>query len=127
MTEVGKQQAASAVATIVSEGWTNIVEGLEDGLKYLLENRKNDVGYIMLLSDGEATHGQKTPSGLQNQVKSLITDYQQRNPELLPFNIIGVAYGPDADLEMLKAAISCSYKATGQPYHTFVLLTFSIL
>ncbi|KAL5709950.1 hypothetical protein ACHQM5_020571 [Ranunculus cassubicifolius] len=57
MTDVGKQQALQAVNSLVSNGGTNIAEGLKKAAKVMEERRvKNPVGSIILLSDGQDTY-----------------------------------------------------------------------
>ncbi|KAL0750922.1 hypothetical protein Bca101_032925 [Brassica carinata] len=64
MTETGKQEALQAVNSLVSNGGTNIAEGLMKGAKVLIERRfKNSVSSIVLLSDGQDTYTMTSPTG----------------------------------------------------------------
>ncbi|KAH0860180.1 hypothetical protein HID58_088441 [Brassica napus] len=63
MTETGKQEALQAVNSLVSNGGTNIAEGLMKGAKVLIERRfKNSVSSIVLLSDGQDTYTMTSPT-----------------------------------------------------------------
>ncbi|KAI9077153.1 hypothetical protein K1719_040975 [Acacia pycnantha] len=57
MTDTGRQEALQAVNSLVSNGGTNIAEGLRKGLKVFVDRQwKNPVGSIILLSDGQDTY-----------------------------------------------------------------------
>ncbi|KAK0603256.1 hypothetical protein LWI29_003064 [Acer saccharum] len=79
MNETGRQEALQAVNSLISNGGTNIAEGLRKGAKVLLDRQlKNPVGSIMLLSDGQDTYTVTGPAGAHSQ-----TDYKS----LLPVSI----------------------------------------
>ncbi|XP_022998856.1 uncharacterized protein LOC111493389 [Cucurbita maxima] len=57
MTESGRQQALQAINSLVSNGGTNIIDGIKKGTKVLVDRKwKNPVCSIMLLSDGQDTY-----------------------------------------------------------------------
>ncbi|PON42610.1 Cdk-activating kinase assembly factor [Parasponia andersonii] len=79
MTESGRQQALQAVNSLISNGGTNIAEGLRKGAKVLVDRKcKNPVCSIILLSDGQDTYTVSTPGGI-----TPLTNYQS----LLPISI----------------------------------------
>ncbi|XP_010535611.1 PREDICTED: uncharacterized protein LOC104810864 isoform X2 [Tarenaya hassleriana] len=64
MTETGKQEALQAVNSLVSNGGTNIAEGLKKGARALIDRKyRNSVSSIMLLSDGQDTYAVTSPNG----------------------------------------------------------------
>ncbi|CBI16335.3 unnamed protein product, partial [Vitis vinifera] len=71
--------ALQAVNSLVSNGGTNIAEGLRKGAKVMLDRKwKNPVSSIILLSDGQDTYTVCSPGGAHSR-----TDYSL----LLPFSI----------------------------------------
>ncbi|XP_015874446.2 E3 ubiquitin-protein ligase WAV3 isoform X1 [Ziziphus jujuba] len=79
MTEIGRQQALQSVNSLISNGGTNIAEGLRKGAKVLIDRKwKNPVGSIILLSDGQDTYTINSPGGNHPR-----PDYQS----LLPISI----------------------------------------
>lgn len=57
MSESGRQQALQAVNSLISNGGTNIAEGLRKGAKVIEERKeRNPVCGIILLSDGQDTY-----------------------------------------------------------------------
>lgn len=85
MTDTGRQQALQAVNSLVSNGGTNIAEGLRKGAKVLVDRKwKNPVGSIILLSDGQDTYSVSSPSGSR-----LRTDYQSLVPNSICHNNTG--------------------------------------
>ncbi|KAF5194990.1 E3 ubiquitin-protein ligase wav3 [Thalictrum thalictroides] len=81
MTDSGRQQALQAVNSLVSNGGTNIAEGLRKGAKVMEERKeKNPVGSIILLSDGQDTYSMSCKDRAQTR-----PDYQS----LLPFSVRG--------------------------------------
>ncbi|CAN0916401.1 E3 ubiquitin-protein ligase WAV3 [Linum grandiflorum] len=57
MTDAGKKEALQSVNSLLSNGGTNIAEGLRKGAKLLLDRKwKNPVGSVILLSDGQDTY-----------------------------------------------------------------------
>ncbi|THG22047.1 hypothetical protein TEA_020819 [Camellia sinensis var. sinensis] len=79
MTVTGRQEALQAVNTLISNGGTNIADGLKKGAKVLIDRKwKNPVGSIILLSDGQDTYTVSSPGGARSR-----SDYQS----LLPLSI----------------------------------------
>uniref|UniRef100_A0A5B6YL50 RING-type E3 ubiquitin transferase n=1 Tax=Davidia involucrata TaxID=16924 RepID=A0A5B6YL50_DAVIN len=79
MTETGRQEALQAVNGLISNGGTNIAEGLKKGAKVMVDRKwKNPVSSIILLSDGQDTYTVSSPGGAHPR-----TGYQS----LLPFSI----------------------------------------
>lgn len=81
MTDSGRQYALQAVNSLMSNGGTNIAEGLRKGAKVMEDRReKNPVCSIILLSDGQDTYTVSGPGAAHPQ-----PDYQS----LLPFSVRG--------------------------------------
>ncbi|XP_057474970.1 E3 ubiquitin-protein ligase WAV3-like isoform X1 [Actinidia eriantha] len=79
MTDAGRQEALQAVNGLISNGGTNIADGLKKGAKVMTDRKwKNPVGSIILLSDGQDTHTVNCTGGSRPQ-----SDYQS----LLPFSV----------------------------------------
>ncbi|PSS14402.1 Von Willebrand factor, type A protein [Actinidia chinensis var. chinensis] len=79
MTDTGRQEALQAVNGLISNGGTNIADGLKKGAKVMTDRKwKNPVGSIILLSDGQDTHTVNGTAGSHPQ-----SDYQS----LLPFSV----------------------------------------
>ncbi|KAF5727460.1 hypothetical protein HS088_TW22G01153 [Tripterygium wilfordii] len=79
MTETGKQESLQAINSLVSNGGTNIADGLRKGAKVLVDRKcKNPVCSIILLSDGQDTYTVNSPGGAGPR-----TDYKL----LLPVSI----------------------------------------
>ncbi|KAG8655220.1 E3 ubiquitin-protein ligase WAV3 isoform X2 [Manihot esculenta] len=79
MTEAGRQEALQAVNSLISNGGTNIAEGLRKGAKVIGDRKwKNSVASIILLSDGQDTYTITSPSGTHRR-----TDYKS----LLPISL----------------------------------------
>ncbi|XP_052186557.1 E3 ubiquitin-protein ligase WAV3-like isoform X2 [Diospyros lotus] len=79
MTDTGRLEALQAVNSLISNGGTNIAEGLKKGVRVMTDRKwKNPVGSIILLSDGQDTYN----------VSSIGQDRSQSNyPSLLPDSI----------------------------------------
>ncbi|KAL6979345.1 hypothetical protein U1Q18_021011 [Sarracenia purpurea var. burkii] len=78
MTDTGRQEALQAVNALVSNGGTNIADGLRKGAKVMKDRKwKNPVGGIILLSDGQDTYA-VNPDGARRR-----SNYQS----LLPFSV----------------------------------------
>ncbi|CAK9138728.1 unnamed protein product [Ilex paraguariensis] len=76
MTDTGRQEALQAVNSLLSNGGTNIAEGLRKGAKVITDRKwKNPVSSIMLLSDGQDTYTVSSPGGSHSR-----TDYQSLLP-----------------------------------------------
>lgn len=82
MTDTGRQQALQAVNSLISNGGTNIAEGLRKGAKVLVDRKwKIPVGSIILLSDGQDTYTVSSPAGSRAR-----TDYQSLLPNSICHN-----------------------------------------
>lgn len=82
MTDTGRQQALQAVNSLISNGGTNIAEGLRKGAKVLVDRKwKNPVGSIILLSDGQDTYTVSSLAGSRAR-----TDYQSLLPNSICHN-----------------------------------------
>ncbi|KAF8098870.1 hypothetical protein N665_0256s0001 [Sinapis alba] len=103
MTETGKQEALQAVNSLVSNGGTNIAEGLMKAAKVLIERRfKNSVSSIVLLSDGQDTYTMTSPTG--GGPKG--TDYKILLPKEINGNLIPVhafGFGADHDASLMHS------------------------
>ncbi|KAL1208633.1 E3 ubiquitin-protein ligase WAV3 [Cardamine amara subsp. amara] len=103
MTETGKQEALQAVNSLVSNGGTNIAEGLKKGARVLIDRRfKNPVSSIVLLSDGQDTYTMTSPtSGCSRG-----TDYKALLPKEINGNRIPVhafGFGADHDASLMHS------------------------
>ncbi|XP_073154547.1 E3 ubiquitin-protein ligase WAV3-like [Henckelia pumila] len=79
MTETGRSESIQAVNSLTSNGGTNIAEGLRKAAKVMTDRKwKNPVSSIILLSDGQDTYSNTSPSGANSCL-----DYQS----LLPVSI----------------------------------------
>ncbi|XP_023639542.1 uncharacterized protein LOC111830925 [Capsella rubella] len=101
MTETGKQEALQAVNSLVSNGGTNIAEGLKKGARVLIDRRfKNPVSSIVLLSDGQDTYTMTSPTGSRG------TDYKALLPKEINGNRIPVhafGFGTDHDASSMHS------------------------
>ncbi|KAF8102329.1 hypothetical protein N665_0198s0042 [Sinapis alba] len=101
MTETGKQEALQAVNSLVSNGGTNIAEGLKKGAKVLVDRRfKNSVSSIVLLSDGQDTYTMTSPNGSNTKG----TDYKTLLPKevnRIPVHAFG--FGSDHDASLMHS------------------------
>lgn len=99
MTETGRQEALQAVNSLVSNGGTNIAEGLRKGAKVIIDRKwKNPVGSIILLSDGQDTYTVSNTGGTRPRTdyKSLLPTSIRRNGST-GFQIPVHAFGFGAD------------------------------
>ncbi|KAF6167834.1 hypothetical protein GIB67_027612 [Kingdonia uniflora] len=93
MTDSGRQQALQAVNSLVSNGGTNIAEGLRKAAKVMEERiEKNPVSSIILLSDGQDTY---TVAG--RSVSGPRPDYQSLLPSSASFQIPVHTFGFGSD------------------------------
>ncbi|XP_024011577.1 uncharacterized protein LOC112086693 [Eutrema salsugineum] len=103
MTETGKQEALQAVNALVSNGGTNIAEGLKKGAKVLIDRRfKNSVSSIVLLSDGQDTYTMTSPTSGGSRG----TDYKTLLPKEINGNRIPVhafGFGADHDASLMHS------------------------
>ncbi|CAG7892142.1 unnamed protein product [Brassica rapa] len=99
MNETGKQEALQAVNSLVSNGGTNIAEGLKKGAKVLIDRRfKNSVSSIVLLSDGQDTYTMSTsPNGKGADYKTLLPKEVNR----IPVHAFG--FGADHDASLMHS------------------------
>ncbi|KAG4387181.1 hypothetical protein JHK82_031333 [Glycine max] len=80
MTDTGRQQALQAVNSLVSNGGTNIAEGLRKGTKVFSDRRwKNSVSSIILLSDGQDTYTVNSRPNVGTDYLSLVPNSIHRN------------------------------------------------
>ncbi|KAA8550376.1 hypothetical protein F0562_002060 [Nyssa sinensis] len=81
MHDMGRQEALQAVNGLISNGGTNIAEGLRKGARVVVDRKwKNPVSSIILLSDGQDTYTVGSPGGDRAHTR---TNYQS----LLPISI----------------------------------------
>ncbi|CAK8576211.1 unnamed protein product [Lathyrus sativus] len=98
MTEIGRQEALQAVNSLVSNGGTNIAEGLRKGAKVFSDRRwKNPVCSIILLSDGQDTYTVNSRPGVGADYQSLVPNTIHRNNSSLGLQIPVHAFGFGAD------------------------------
>lgn len=99
MTESGRQQALQAINSLVSNGGTNIIDGLKKGTKVLLDRKwKNPVCSIMLLSDGQDTYTFGASSRSQVDYLSLLpVSIHRNNNTALQIPVHSFGFGTDHD------------------------------
>ncbi|XP_040991796.1 E3 ubiquitin-protein ligase WAV3 [Juglans microcarpa x Juglans regia] len=101
MTDTGRQQALQAVNSLISNGGTNIAEGLRKGAKVLVDRKwKNPVGSIILLSDGQDTYTVSSPAGARDRTvyQSLLPiSICRNNGEGLQIPVHAFGFGADHD------------------------------
>jgi hypothetical protein len=100
MSDTGKQEALLAVNLLVSNGGTNIAEGLRKGAKVMIDRKwKNPVSSIILLSDGQDTYTVISPvgSGPKNDYSSLLPFSMHRSNNGMTAHIPVHAFGFGAD------------------------------
>lgn len=99
MTDTGRQQALQAVNSLVSNGGTNIAEGLRKGAKVFSDRRwKNSVTSIILLSDGQDTYTINSRPNTGTDYQSLVPNSIHRNNGVgmqIPVHAFG--FGSDHD------------------------------
>ncbi|XP_047167285.1 E3 ubiquitin-protein ligase WAV3 [Vigna umbellata] len=99
MTETGRQQALQAVNSLVSNGGTNIAEGLRKGAKVFADRKwKNSVSSIILLSDGQDTYTVNSRPNTGTDYQSLVPNSIHRNNGVgmqIPVHAFG--FGSDHD------------------------------
>ncbi|KAK7341859.1 hypothetical protein VNO80_24800 [Phaseolus coccineus] len=99
MTDTGRQQALQAVNSLVSNGGTNIAEGLRKGAKVFSDRRwKNSVTSIILLSDGQDTYTVNSRPNTGTDYQSLVPNSIHRNNGVgmqIPVHAFG--FGSDHD------------------------------
>lgn len=99
MTDIGRQQALQAVNSLVSNGGTNIAEGLRKGAKVFADRRwKNPVSSIILLSDGQDTYSVSTRPNVGTDYQSLVPISIHRNNDTgLQIPVHAFGFGSDHD------------------------------
>ncbi|AES88560.1 putative chromatin regulator PHD family [Medicago truncatula] len=98
MTEIGRQEALQAVNSLVSNGGTNIAEGLRKGAKVFSDRRwKNPVSSIILLSDGQDTYTVNSRPNVGTNYQSLVPNTIHRNNSSVGLQIPVHAFGFGAD------------------------------
>ncbi|WVZ02850.1 hypothetical protein V8G54_023656 [Vigna mungo] len=105
MTETGRQQALQAVNSLVSNGGTNIAEGLRKGAKVFADRKwKNSVSSIILLSDGQDTYTVNSRPNTGTDYQSLVPNSIHRNNGVgmqIPVHAFG--FGSDHDATSMHA------------------------
>ncbi|KAJ4910965.1 Zinc finger (C3HC4-type RING finger) family protein [Raphanus sativus] len=100
MNETGKQEALQAVNSLVSNGGTNIAEGLKKGAKVLIDRRfKNSVSSIVLLSDGQDTYTMTSPTNGGGGR----TDYKTLLPKENRIPVHAFGFGADHDASLMHS------------------------
>ncbi|KAA0035200.1 hypothetical protein IC582_028320 [Cucumis melo] len=100
MNESGRQQALQAINSLVSNGGTNIVDGLNKGTKVLLDRKwKNPVCSIMLLSDGQDTYtfGIGSSHSETDYLSLLPVSIHRNNNTALQIPVHSFGFGTDHD------------------------------
>lgn len=99
MTDTGRQRALQAVNSLVSNGGTNIAEGLRKGVKVFVDRQwKNPVGSIILLSDGQDTYTISSRSNVETNYQSLVPSSINRNNGMgLQIPVHAFGFGADHD------------------------------
>ena len=73
MDDQGKKKAEEIVKTIHASGMTALCEGLEFGIKMMMDNRNKDdsnqIASLMLFTDGQANVGPSTAVAIQKQIE----------------------------------------------------------
>ncbi|KAK7312581.1 hypothetical protein VNO77_36537 [Canavalia gladiata] len=99
MTDTGRQQALQAVNSLVSNGGTNIADGLKKGTKVFADRRwKNPVSSIILLSDGQDTYTVNSRPNVGTDYQSLVPNSIHRNNGMgLQIPVHSFGFGTDHD------------------------------
>ncbi|KAK1373591.1 Zinc finger C3HC4-type RING finger family protein [Heracleum sosnowskyi] len=81
MTNTGRQEALQAVNALISNGGTNIAEGLRKGSKVMTDRKwKSPVSSIILLSDGQDTYTISSPrADTETAQQSLLPSSMRRD------------------------------------------------
>ncbi|KAK9280081.1 hypothetical protein L1049_013766 [Liquidambar formosana] len=107
MTDTGRQQALQAVNSLISNGGTNIAEGLRKGAKVMVDRKwKNPVCSIILLSDGQDTYTVSSPNGSlpRRDYQSLLPLSTHRNGGTgLQIPVHSFGFGADHDAASMHA------------------------
>ncbi|KAK3028131.1 hypothetical protein RJ639_038992 [Escallonia herrerae] len=110
MSEEGRKDAALAVANLISEGSTNILAGLEKGVRVLEErSARNPVASIMLLSDGCDTcdlHSYNVNQLLPVSICPAAGKETSQQPPTIPVQTFG--FGEDHDPATMHAISNAS-------------------
>ncbi|KAK4441190.1 E3 ubiquitin-protein ligase WAV3 [Sesamum alatum] len=100
MTEIGRQEALQAVNSLISNGGTNIAEGLRKAAKVITDRKwKNPVSSIILLSDGQDTYNINNPStSCPSDYRTLVpVSMHQNGASSLHIPIHAFGFGADHD------------------------------
>ncbi|KAF7805609.1 E3 ubiquitin-protein ligase WAV3-like [Senna tora] len=99
MTDTGRQKALQAVNSLVSNGGTNIAEGLKKGAKVFVDRQwKNPVGSIILLSDGQDTYTVSSRPHVGTNYQSLVPNSISRSNGMgLKIPVHAFGFGADHD------------------------------
>ncbi|KAK7262288.1 hypothetical protein RJT34_29854 [Clitoria ternatea] len=105
MTDSGRQQALLAVNSLVSNGGTNIAEGLRKGTKVFAERRwKNPVCSIILLSDGQDTYTVNSRPNVGPDYQSLVPNSIHRTNGMgLQIPVHAFGFGSDHDATLMHS------------------------
>ncbi|KAK4753776.1 hypothetical protein SAY87_001880 [Trapa incisa] len=117
MTDTGRQVALQAINSLISDGGTNIAEGLRKAFKIMSDRKwKNPVASVMLLSDGQDTYNISTPSlGSRRSLsrvdsRSLLPDsvLQQNDPAVSHIPVHTFGFGTDHDAASMHSVSEIS-------------------
>lgn len=107
MTDIGRQEALHSVNSLMSNGGTNIAEGLRKGAKVLIDRKwKNPVGSIILLSDGQDTYTVNNPGGnppRQVYQSLLPISIHRNNSASLQIPVHAFGFGADHDASSMHS------------------------
>ncbi|KAK2997689.1 hypothetical protein RJ639_026654 [Escallonia herrerae] len=107
MTDNGRQEALQAVNSLISNGGTNIAEGLRKCAKVMTERKwKNPVTSIILLSDGQDTYTVTSPraTNIRNEYQSLLPISMHRNSGAGPHvPVHAFGFGADHDAVLMHS------------------------
>ncbi|XP_017253518.1 E3 ubiquitin-protein ligase WAV3 isoform X2 [Daucus carota subsp. sativus] len=100
MTDAGRQEALQAVNALISNGGTNIAEGLRKGAKVMTDRKcKSPVSSIILLSDGQDTYTITSPrTNSRTDYQSLLPSSMRRGSGAGPhIPVHSFGFGADHD------------------------------
>lgn len=107
MTDTGRQQALQAINSLISNGGTNIAEGLRKGFKIISDRRwKNPVASVILLSDGQDTYNISSSGSDSGRSHNRVVDcrsllpasvLQQNDPAVSQIPVHTFGFGADHD------------------------------
>ncbi|XP_059659472.1 E3 ubiquitin-protein ligase WAV3-like isoform X2 [Cornus florida] len=98
MSDTGRQEALQAVNDLISNGGTNISEGLRKGAKVMVDRRwKNPVSSIILLSDGQDTYTIGSHGGTHSHNDYRPLSIQRNGGAGLQIPVHAFGFGADHD------------------------------